>query len=94
MFDASLNMTGDKVYGNALMSASKYKSDFKQQYSLINHTYSTSIETIFSASIDQVVKVVDKSDKIINSNSLKELMHRKGLNMRFLWVVLAKVRLN
>lgn len=29
MFDATLNMSGDKVYGNALMSASKYKSDFK-----------------------------------------------------------------
>jgi hypothetical protein len=41
-----------------------------------------------------VTKIIEQSDNIYNSQSLKELMHRKGLNMRFLWIVLAKLRVN
>ena len=75
------------------MSGYNSKKDFKLKYAMTNHTYSTNIEALFGASIDQVVKVLEQSDTICNGSSLKELMHRKGLNMRFLWVVLARLRL-
>ena len=42
----------DKVHGNVLISAYNYKKDFRVQYSLVNHTYSTNIESLFAASVD------------------------------------------
>lgn len=47
---------------------------------------------MFAASIDSVVLTLETSDKYQNTLSFKELMHRKGLNMRFEWFVLAKLR--
>lgn len=41
-----------------------------------------------------MVQVLEKSDKIFNRASFKDLMHRKGLNMRFSWALLTKMRLN
>ena len=40
-----------------------------------------------------MAKVLDLSDKINNIAALKDLMHRKGLNMRFCWLLLSKVKL-
>lgn len=37
--------------------------------------------------------MLDHQDKIFNTCSLKDLMHRKGLNMRFAWILLAKTKL-
>lgn len=48
-----------------------------------NHTFSTNVEAFFSASIEQVSKIIENSDNMYNSNSIKELFHRKGLNLRF-----------
>ena len=59
-----------------------------------NHTYSTNIESLFAASVEQVASVIEQSDNIYNQQSLKELFHRKGLNLRFEWVVLTKLRQN
>lgn len=61
---------------------------------MINHTYSSNIESFFSVSIEQVVKIIEKSDNVYNSQTIKELLHRKGLNMRFLWFILTKLRMN
>ena len=88
------NINANKIHGNALVAGYNFKKDFKIQYSLNGHTYSTNLESLFSASIDQVAKIVEQSDTIYNVKSLKELMHRKGLNMRFEWIVLAKLRIN
>lgn len=76
------------------MAAYNYKRDFKIKYSLCGHTYSTSIENLFSASVDQVAKIIEQSDNIYNISALKELLHRKGLNMRFEWIILAKLRVH
>ena len=59
-----------------------------------NHTYSTNIESLFAVSVEQVASVIEQSDNIYNQQSLKELFHRKGLNLRFEWVVLTKLRQN
>ena len=37
---------------------------------------------------------MDFADKIYNISAFKDLMHRKGLNMRFAWLLLCKVKLN
>ena len=42
----------NKIFGNVLMSAYNSKKDFKLQYAMSNHTFSTNIESLFSASID------------------------------------------
>ena len=76
------------------LDAYNYKKDFKVKYTMVNHTYSSNIEGLFSASIEQVVKIIEQSDNIYNSRPIKELHHRKGLNMRFLWIVLVKLRIN
>lgn len=61
---------------------------------MIGHTYSTNIESMYGVSADQCYKIIEQSDNIYNSHSLKELLHRKGLNMRFLWIILVKLKYN
>jgi hypothetical protein len=51
-------------------------------------------QTVLNASLDQVVQVLEKSDKIFNIQSLRDLIHRKGLNLRFCWALLPKLRWN
>ena len=36
---------------------------------------------------------METSDRVTNIDALKDLMHRKGLNLRFLWILLTKVKL-
>ena len=47
--------------------------------------------TCINKSIDQVCDYLGKTDKIQNFNTLKESFHKRGLNMRFEWIVLAKM---
>lgn len=82
----------NKVYGNALIAAKECRKDFKLCLSICNHTYSTNLEQMFAASIESVAQTLESSDKYQNNLSFKELMHRKGLNMRFSWIVLSKLR--
>jgi hypothetical protein len=53
------SITEDKVNGNVLISAYNYKKDFRVKYCMINHSYSVNIETLYSASIEQVVKIIE-----------------------------------
>ena len=55
-----------KVNGNVLISAYNYKKDFRLQYCMNNHTYSTNIESLFAASVEQVASVIEQSDNIYN----------------------------
>lgn len=43
-------------------------------------------------SLHHVAKVLENTDTVNNLKSLKELMHRKGLNLRFEWLLLTKLR--
>lgn len=45
-----------------------------------------------SRSVDSIVSHLETTDAIYNFASLKELFHRKGLNMRFEWIVYAKLK--
>lgn len=80
------------VQGNALIIAHNSSSEFKLKYCLINHAYTCSIEQIFSSTIDQVAKIIENTDTIQNIQSLKDLLHRKGLNLRFEWILLSKLK--
>lgn len=42
-------------------------------------------------SIDYVVDYLEKTDTIMNFTGLSELFHKKGLNMRFAWMVFLKL---
>ena len=50
-------------------------------------------DTMFQLSLDHVAKIMETSDRVSNIEALKNLMHRKGLNLRFLWVLLTKLKL-
>lgn len=80
--------------GNALVVAHNSATEFKLKYALINHTYSASVEQIYMQVISQVVRVLEDTDAISNIQALKDLLHRKGLNLRFEWLLLSKVKSN
>jgi hypothetical protein len=80
------------VQGNAVIVAHNSSSEFKLKYPLINHAYTCSIEQIFSTTIEQVAKIIENTDTIQNIQSLKDLLHRKGLNLRFEWILLSKLK--
>lgn len=44
-------------------------------------------------SLDSISRVLDQADRIHNMHAYKELLHRKGINMRLSWVLLSKVKL-
>lgn len=44
-------------------------------------------------SLDSIARVLDQADRIHNMCAYKELLHRKGINMRLSWVLLSKVKL-
>jgi len=43
-------------------------------------------------SLDEVVDILEKTDQVFNSRGLKDLFHKKGLNMRFEWIVYMRLR--
>ena len=83
----------DELIHNNVVVSAVFTRGFKVLFSLTQHTYANGIDTMFYLSLDQVAKVLETSDRVTNINALKELLHRKGLNMRFLWVLLTKVKL-
>ena len=69
------------------------KQSFKQGYSLRDEkALADYFISNLSKSIDYVVEYLDKTDTIVNFAGLKELFHRKGLNMRFGWIVFMKLQ--
>jgi len=86
-------LSQEEVLNGTCVFAGNYTNGFKLQFSLSNHTYSSGIESMFQLAINSVASVLDSSDKIHNMQAYKELLHRKGLNMRFSWVLLARVKL-
>lgn len=47
---------------------------------------------MFSACIQNVASILEEnSERYYNEKCLKELMHKKGLNLRFLWPLLTKL---
>jgi len=72
---------------NPLKSSFRQERDLREERILHEHfliNLNRSIETI----IDQL----DNTDAIVNFAGLKELFHRKGVNMRFEWIVYIKVK--
>ena len=53
----------NKVFGNALIAAKECRKDFKLSLSICNHSYSTSIEQMFAASVESVAETLEQSDK-------------------------------
>lgn len=86
-------MTKDELIHNNVIVSAVFTRGFKVKFSLTQHTYPNGIDTMFQLSIEQVAKVLETSDRVTNINALKSLLHRKGLNIRFLWILLTKVKL-
>jgi hypothetical protein len=57
-------------------------------------SYPQGVECVFKTALDSVAKLLNSNhERVPNVAALKELMHRKGLNMRFLWLLMTKVTL-
>ena len=69
-------------------------SEFKLKYPLIDHAHDLSLEQIFVVNLEHIAQIIDTTDSICNIHSLKDLFHRKGLNLRFEWILLSKLRQN
>lgn len=61
------SISDERISGNVLLAAYNFKKEFKVKYSLIGHTYSTNIESLFSASLDNITKIIEQSDNIYNA---------------------------
>ena len=92
--DSNIHQDDITVNGNALMVAESTASSFKLKYAMINHGYNFSIENIFMETIQQIANIIEHTDTITNIQSLKELFARKGLNLRFQWILLTKLKSN
>ena len=86
-------MNRDELIHNNVVVSASFTRGFKVLFSLTQHTYPNGIDTMFVLSIEQVAKIMETSDRVTNIDALKDLLHRKGLNLRFLWVLLTKVKL-
>jgi len=43
-------------------------------------------------SLDDVFEILEKTDQIFNFRGLKDLFHKKGLNMRFEWIIYLRLK--
>ena len=68
------------------------KGSFKQNNLRDEKTLGEYFSANVGKSIEYVVDYLEKTDTIINFEGLKELFHRKGLNMRFGWIVYMKLQ--
>jgi len=48
--------------------------------------------TNISKSLEYIIDYLENTDNVINFASLKELFHRKGVNMRLEWIVYVKLK--
>lgn len=69
--------------GNASFSLPKLSKDEKHFVDYFSHH--------LTRSIDAICTDLKKSDKIASFNCLKDTFHRRGVNMRFAWLVYARV---
>ena len=88
----ALNSKEPSTRGNAVLLAHNSATEFKLKYSLIGHKHDDPLELIFAQSIQKVTRALEDTDTVFSAHALKEMMHRKGLNLRFQWLLLAKVR--
>lgn len=68
------------------------KQSFKQNFLRDEKALAEYFSGTVAKSIEYVVDYLDKNDAIINNEGLKELFHRKGLNMRFAWLVFMRLQ--
>ena len=83
----------DSVHGSALIVAHLVKG-FRLLPAMTLVSYPDGIEPLLVKSISSVARILNHShEKVLSVPALKELMHRNGLNTRFLWILLTKVTL-
>ena len=86
-------MFEERITGTVAITGFNYRNEFKVKYALISHKMD-GIDSVLGSAVSHVAKVLEQSDTIYNHMSLKELLGRKGLNHRFMWTILVKLRVN
>jgi alpha-tubulin suppressor-like RCC1 family protein len=77
----------------------KYSESIAQQtmkvsfkFNRIDKIFHEYFYTNLAKSIESIIDTLENTDSIINFNSLKELFHRKGVNMRLEWLVYVRLK--
>lgn len=92
-YNSALGGGGEGVArGNALIIAHNSSTEFKLKYPLISDAHDGPLEPVYMQTILMVARVLEDTDSIFSIQALKDLLHRKGLNLRFEWLLLTKVK--
>ena len=80
--------------GSFIGKESAFKSSFRQESKGYREERFTPeyYFTNLNKSIESIIEQLDNTDYISNFAGLKELFHRKGVNMRFEWIVWIKLK--
>ena len=84
------SLFGKEIIGEAVVSFHLNKKNYKR-FPVYNLQGSSLIQ-ILRKNIKECLGTLETSEDINNTNSLKELLHRKGLNYRHEWIIYSKCR--
>ena len=45
-----------------------------------------------SENLNKCINILENSNNILNSHSLKEFLHQNGISLRFIWILFIKIR--
>ena len=93
MYNKSKNLPQIAELGSLVGRDSFLKNSFKfdknsKEEKIVQEYFNMNI----GKSLESIIDQLENSDYIINFASLRDLFHRKGVNMRFEWVVFAKLK--
>lgn len=84
------SMFGKEIFGEAVVSMHLNKKNYKR-FPVFNLQGKRLMETL-RKNIKDCMGTLETSEDITNVNSLKELIHRKGLNYRHEWILYSRCR--
>ena len=84
------SMFGKDIFGEAVVSMHLNKKNYKR-FPVYN-LQGKELMTTLRKNVRDCLGILETSEDICNVNSLKELIHRKGLNYRHEWIIYSRCR--
>ena len=84
------SLFGCDVIGEAVVHLKLYKKNYKRPP--VFNLKPKRLMEVLRKNLKDCMIILETSEDIVNSNSLKELIHRKGLNYRHEWILYSRCR--
>ena len=84
------SLFGCEIIGEAVIHLKLFKKNYKRPP--VFNLKPKQLMLILKKNLKDCMITLETSEDIINSNSLKELIHRKGLNYRHEWIIYSRCR--